>query len=252
LPSAEFSVVVQPPFVVVGDGTPRAVREHAEGTVGWAVERLRKDFFAAEPREIINVWLFKDAASYRKHTRELFGDDPTTPYGYYSRRHKALIMNIATGGGTLVHEIVHPFVEADFPDCPPWLNEGLGSLFEACADEGGHIRGLTNWRLPGLQASLKSRDLPAFEALMAMDARAFYRDDTGTNYAQARYLLYYLQQKELLVRFYREFRANRERDPTGIETLRRVLGERDIKAFQRKWETYVLGLSEEMRLTPAP
>ena len=35
-------------------------------------------------------------------------------------------MNISTGGGTLVHEIVHPFIEANFPACPPWLNEGLG------------------------------------------------------------------------------------------------------------------------------
>ena len=24
-------------------------------------------------------------------------------------------MNISTGGGTLVHEIVHPFIEANFP-----------------------------------------------------------------------------------------------------------------------------------------
>ena len=42
----------------------------------------------------------------------------TTPYGYYSAAHRALIMNIATGGGTLVHEIVHPFVRANFPQMP--------------------------------------------------------------------------------------------------------------------------------------
>ena len=45
------------------------------------------------------------------------------------------IMNIATGGGTLVHEIVHPYVEANFPGCPAWFNEGLGSLYEACGGE---------------------------------------------------------------------------------------------------------------------
>jgi len=57
----------------------------------------------------------KDAASYEKNTLLLFKEKPSTPYGYYSSTHKALIMNIATGGGTLVHEIVHPFVEANFP-----------------------------------------------------------------------------------------------------------------------------------------
>ena len=30
--------------------------------------------------------------------------------------------------------MVHPFVEANFPDCPAWFNEGLGSLYEQCAE----------------------------------------------------------------------------------------------------------------------
>ena len=139
-PAAEFSFVIQPPFVVIGDEPGQAVQEHAEGTVKWAVDRLKQDFFSNDPKEILDIWLFKDKASYEKHARLLFGDEPTTPYGYYSSTHKALIMNIETGGGTLVHEIVHPFMEANFPDCPPWLNEGLGSLYEQCGDANGHIR----------------------------------------------------------------------------------------------------------------
>lgn len=251
LPSKDFSVVVEPPFVVVGDGPPEAVREHAKETVGWAVNRLKKDFFTKDPPDIIDVWLFKDAASYRKHARELFGDDPDTPYGYYSPRHRALIMNIETGGGTLVHEIVHPFVAANFPECPPWLNEGLGSLFEACGDVDGHIRGFTNWRLPGLQKSIKTRSVPAFKTLLAMDAKTFYGERTGTNYAQARYLCYYLQEKDLLIKFYREFTANSAADPTGYKSLQKVLGEADMEAFQKRWEKFVLDLNEDFRLTPA-
>src|SRR4030095_2165746 len=158
-----------------------------------------------------------------KHARLLFGDTPTTPYGYYSSTHKALIMNIATGGGTLVHEIVHPFMEANFAGCPPWLNEGLGSLYEQCGDVDGHIHGFTNWRLPGLQNSIKAGTVPTFKKLLSMDISAFYDDDRGTNYAQARYLCYYLQQKGLLTRFYREFHAHQKDDPTGYKTLKRVL-----------------------------
>ena len=107
---------MQKPFVVIGDEPQEAVQQRAEGTVKWAVDRLKQDFFPNDPSEILDIWLFKDAASYEKNTRLLFGDQPTTPYGYYSSRHKALIMNISTGGGTLVHEIVHPFMEANFPD----------------------------------------------------------------------------------------------------------------------------------------
>ena len=149
-PAPEFTFVIQRPFVVIGDEPKEAVQGHAEGTVKWAVDRLKQDFFPNDPKEILDIWLFKDAASYEKHARLLFNETPSTPYGYYSTAHKSLIMNIDTGGGTLVHEIVHPFMEANFPACPPWLNEGMGSLYEQCGVANGHFHGFTNWRLPGL------------------------------------------------------------------------------------------------------
>src|ERR1043165_6752260 len=151
--SDDFSIVIERPFVVVGDESEEAVRQHATNTVKWAVDHLKRDFFKKDPNEILEVWLFKDDASYRKNARLMFGDNPSTPYGYYSRDHKALIMNISTGGGTLVHELVHPLMEANFPACPPRFNEGMGSLFEQCGTKNGHIYGYTNWRLPGLQRS---------------------------------------------------------------------------------------------------
>jgi hypothetical protein len=243
-PAVEFSFIIQRPFVVIGDETKQAVQEHAEGTVKWAVDRLKQDFFPNDPKEILDIWLFKDAVSYQKHTRLLFGETPTTPYGYYSTAHKALIMNIDTGGGTLVHEIVHPFMEANFPACPPWLNEGLGSLYEQCGDANGHIHGFTNWRLPGLQRAIRSKTVLSFKELMAMDENAFYNEDKGVNYAQARYLCYYLQEQGVLVKFYREFHARQKEDPGGYTTLQKILAEADMDAFKTKWEKYVLSLRQ--------
>lgn len=244
LPARGFTIVVQPPFVIVGDEDAQTVRLRATNTVRWAVERLKRDFFRRDPEHLLTIYLFKDAASYERHARELFGQRPETPFGYYSPARRALVMNIATGGGTLVHEIVHPFLEANFPDCPPWFNEGLGSLYEQSGDRSGHIVGHTNWRLPGLQRAIRRGDVPPFPTLLARNADAFYnRDDTGTNYAQARYLCYYLQERGLLVRFYREFSARRKADPTGLATLKKVLGERDMTAFQKRWEAWVLQLT---------
>lgn len=237
-----FHLVVSPPFVVMGDQRADQVQGHAEHTVAWAVGKLKQDFFQADPREILDIWLFKNAESYERNTWALFRERPSTPYGYYSSEHKALIMNIGTGGGTLVHEIVHPFVEADFPDAPSWLNEGLGSLFEQCGERDGHIVGYTNWRLAGLQGAIAKHQVPSFEDLTATGSRAFYDDDPGTNYAQARYLLYYLQEHGLLTRYYREFRAGHAADPTGLATLKRVLGEGDMRAFKTRWEAWVSGL----------
>jgi len=248
LPSKEFTIVVQPPFVVIGDEPASVVQDRAEGTIKWAVEKLKQDFFTEDPKEILNIWLFKDAASYEKNALLLFKAKPHTPYGYYSSEHKSLVMNISTGGGTLVHEIVHPFMEANFPACPPWLNEGMGSLYEQCGEQDGHIHGFVNWRLPGLQKAIKAARVPAFKTLLAMDPDLFYGDGSGVNYAQSRYLCYYLQEKGLLVKFYKQFHARREKDPSGFETLRAVLRESDMDQFKRKWERYVLQLTEEFRL----
>jgi hypothetical protein len=152
-------------------------------------------------------------------------------------------MNIATGTGTLVHEIVHPFVRANFPKCPAWFNEGLGSLYEQCGEREGHIVGYTNWRLAGLQRAIKLNAVPSFKELTGTTDYGFYGEDKGTNYAQARYLCYYLQEKGKLTKFYRDFVANQKDDPTGYMTLAKTLGEKDMADFQRKWEEFVTRLT---------
>ncbi|MFO8014743.1 MAG: hypothetical protein R6X20_15725 [Phycisphaerae bacterium] len=238
-----FTIVVQRPFVVIGDELSAMVRRRARGTVKWAVDRLKRDFFEKDPDAILDIWLFRDKASYRKHARDLFGDEPTTPYGYYSPEHKALVMNIATGGGTLVHEIVHPLMRANFPACPAWFNEGLASLYEQSAGRDGHIVGLTNWRLAGLKEAIRKGAVPPFKELTATSDHQFYRMDKGINYGQARYLCYWLQEHGLLVRYYRAFVANHKDDPTGYETLKRVVGTDDMEAFKKRWEAWVLGLT---------
>lgn len=241
-----FTVVLAPPFAVLGDEAPEVVQRRADQTVRWAVEKLKQDFFERDPEEIIEVWLFKDDASYRKHAKELFNDTPTTPFGYYSATHRALVMNISTGGGTLVHEIVHPFMRANFPACPPWFNEGLASLYEQATEKDGHIRGLVNWRYTGLEKAIKEGKLISFQKLMAMDEEEFYGGQDNPNYnqhyGQSRYLCFYLQEKGLLTKFYREFVANAANDPTGFETLKRVLREKDMDAFQKRWEKFILSL----------
>lgn len=238
----QFTVVVQPPFVIIGDESPQMVKGRAEKTIKWAVDRLKEAYFEKDPPHLLDIWLFKDKASYEKHSKAMFGHRPHTPFGYYSDTHRALVMNIATGGGTLVHEIVHPFMAADFPQCPAWFNEGLGSLYEQCDEVNGRIHGLTNWRLAGLQEAIRNKRVPSFQTLCSTTDHQFYNDDQGTNYAQARYLCYYLQQHGLLRKFYHRFRASAQKDPTGYNSLKAVLGREDMQAFQTEWEAYVLKL----------
>jgi hypothetical protein len=236
-----LSIRIERPFVVIGDGGDDELARRSQ-TVRWAADHLERDFFATRPSRILDIYLFDGATSYERGTKALTGEDPTTPYGFYSSANAALIMDISTGGGTLVHEIVHPYVEADFPDAPAWLNEGLGSLFEQSAERDGHIVGLTNWRLAGLQRGIAKGNLPSFETLTAMTDHEFYAEERGTNYAQARYLMYYLQENDLLRPFYRALRAARTRDPTGYATLVKTLRETDMAAFEARWAAYVARL----------
>ncbi|MFP6614038.1 MAG: C39 family peptidase [Pirellulales bacterium] len=242
LPGDQFHVVLQKPFFVIGDEPAATVERRTAGTIRWAVEKLKQDYFARDPEHIIDIWLFKNKTSYDQHTESIFNDTPTTPYGYYSPMHRALVMNISTGGGTLVHEIVHPFIEANFPACPSWFNEGLASLYEQCGTRNKKIIGYTNWRLAGLQRAIRAGHVPSFNDLCSTTTREFYDDPRGTNYSQARYLCYYLQQQGKLRKYYHDFRKNAAEDPTGLRTLSTVLGEKDLDKFKKRWETYVAAL----------
>ena len=101
--------------------------------------------------------------------------------------------------------------------------------------------GLTNWRLRGLQLAIKDDLLGSFERMMSTDDRGFYEGDS-TNYAQARYLCYWLQESGVLRDYYRSFAANAVTDPTGIKTLKKILQRDDLEKFQTEWENYVLRL----------
>ena len=238
-----FRSAIVGPFVVTGDLPAEQFEKISRTTIAWAVETLTKDFFAEEPAEVITIYLFDGKESYRKHAWSLFSDRPSTPYGYYSAQHRALVMNIATGTGTLVHEMVHPYMRADFPLAPSWFDEGLASLFEQCRQREGHIVGLLNWRLPVLKRGLQSGKLVALEELLATSTEEFYEDPDGMHYAEARYLCYYLQEKQLLRPFYREFKSNQKVDPTGRETLLVVTGKNSLKELQDEWLEFLAPLN---------
>src|SRR5258708_27075413 len=115
-----------------------------------------------------------------------------------------MFMKVGTGTGTVVHELTHALIAPDFPDVPSWFNEGLASLYEQCSLGRDTITGHENWRLPALQKAIKAETLRPLAELI--EDPQFYRDDlVGLNYAEARYLMFYLQEKGQLVRYYKEF-----------------------------------------------
>jgi hypothetical protein len=234
-----FTVVVQPPFVVIGDESPTTVKHHAGGILKWSIQLLEAEYFKTRPTKLIEIWLFKNEKTFRQGAKKFFGDDPDTPYGYYSSEHDAMVMNIGPGAGTLVHEVVHPYMEANFPNVPAWFNEGLASLYERPTENKGHIWGLPNWRLPNLKKQIADKTLPDLGKLLGTTRDQFYEAKFDA-YAYARYLLLYLQEQGKLTAFYEKFVAD-DKDPTGQAALESVLGEK-LDTFEPRWRKWAVAL----------
>ena len=234
---------------VVAANTDRDGVEDGKSTVRRAYRALTKTFFDAKPDRPIAVYLFRDKRTYEDYCVRRYGEKPSTPYGFYQPAERKLVMNIATGSGTLVHEIVHPLLAADFPAAPPWLNEGMASLYEMCQLTDDRIRGCVNWRLPFLQEAVEKKTLIPLRELVALPSGEFYRR-YSVPYAESRYLCMYLQEKGLLVRLYKAFRAAAKeadpakRDATGAATLEAVTG-KTLEDLQSEWLAWVATLRWE-------
>jgi len=234
-----YTVLVEAPFVVIGDESQQKVKSRATGFLRWTVGLLEKDFFSKRPEKIIEVWLFKNETTYRKGAKKFFNDEPSTPYGYYSPEDDALVMNIGPGAGTLSHELVHPYMEANFPNVPSWFNEGLASLYEQPRERNGHMWGTTNWRLPNLKTQIKDKSLPTLATMLKTTRDGFY-EASYDSYAMARFLCQYLQDHGKLRDFYTKFLAD-TKDPTGETALAAVLGQ-DLATFEPIWRKWVMEL----------
>jgi len=238
LAGERMTVVIQPPFVIVAD-EPGAALKRRVNFVKWTTDLIEKDFFTKRPDKLIEIWLFKNERTYRKGAKKYFNDTPETPYGYYSPEDDALIMNIGPGAGTLSHELVHPYMEANFPAVPSWFNEGLASLYEQPRERKGHMWGTTNWRLPGLQKMIRDKTIPPVAKLLETTRDGFY-DAPYDSYAYARFLCQYLQDHGKLRDFYTKFLAD-AKDRTGKTALAAILGQ-DLASFDAVFQKWALAL----------
>ena len=127
-----FICVVEPPFVVFGNDDEAKVRRQIDGCITAPCKAMWAAYFEKKPDEPITVLLFKDDETYRDWAKKLFDDTDVSHFGYYKPDKRTMVMNISTGGGTLIHELTHALIVYDFPDVPRWFNEGLGSLHEGC------------------------------------------------------------------------------------------------------------------------
>src|SRR5262245_2706009 len=60
-----YTVLVEPPFVVIGDSPAAEVKRVTTGFLRSKVALLEKDFFTKRPAKVLEVWLFRNEKTFR-------------------------------------------------------------------------------------------------------------------------------------------------------------------------------------------
>jgi hypothetical protein len=118
--------------------------------------------------ETIELYLFRDEASYREYLEERFGDLP---------RRRALYIKTTAGPGMvyayrgeqfaidLRHETTHALLHAVLTEVPLWLDEGLAEYFEVTRDQ----RSDGHQHLSEIQQRLRQSGVPRLESLERLE-----------------------------------------------------------------------------------
>lgn len=234
-----FSIQPCGSFLVASDLPPDVLGAKVCATLALCQEALKRDFFARRPPAPVVIYAFRDRDSYRYNLRRLWNERPISPYGHYSYTRRHVVFNCATGLGTMIHESVHALMDADMPQAPIWIAEGVASLYEQCVVEKGTIRGTVNWRLPELQAKV-DKPRVSLAALLRLDDEAF-KEAESLNYATARFFCMYMEEQGLLRRLYRRYRDRFRQDPTGRRFVEAVF-EKPLAQIERDWKAWVRAL----------
>lgn len=241
-----WNLLARPPFVLASDVSVEELRRIDAEIIIPTARALQIDYFDVVPTVPITVVLASSEAEFEECATR-FGHRGHAEYaGLYSREDRRLLLNLATGEGTIAHELTHALAHLDFPEMPEWFDEGLASLHEDSefSSDGLTLVGRANWRTHLLRQEADGGRLPPLEEFVQAP---FNGPRAAQHYAIARGLCQYLQERGRLGAFYRKCRAQHAIDPTGGWSLAAVLGCSDLRRvdaeFQR-WAHRIDGPSE--------
>jgi hypothetical protein len=204
------------------------------------VRALANEYFTTRPSSPTTILLCSSDEQFRACNLDLDQQDRGQYSGIYSRKQRRVVVNIASGEGTLAHELTHALAHADFPAMPEWFDEGLASLHEECefSHDGLHLLGNQNWRH---QVALDALHRGALRLLQDLTSKRFGLPARAhMDYAQVRSLCLYLQERNLLGIFYRTCKLNSAVDPTGLRSLCSVAGAVDPQTLDDAFRAWLI------------
>lgn len=237
---SSWNVVIHEPFVLASDLTHDELEQLFQENILPTVHALAYEYFTARPNHPITILLCSSDEQFRACNLELDHQERSQYSGIYSRRHRRVVVNTASGEGTLAHELTHALAHIDFPTMPEWFDEGLASLHEECefSQDGLRLVGNQNWRRQVALEALHRGDL---RLLQDVTSKRFGSSERAhVDYAHVRSLCLYLQERGLLERFYRTCKLNSAVDPTGIRSLCLVAAAVDPQTFDDAFRAWLI------------
>ncbi len=242
--NADCHIIIRAPFVLAGDLSESRLDANYRDTIVPTAKALSTCYFDNKPDQPITILMFATEQSYREHAGRLDDRQGVAYYGYYQKPARRVVLNIATGNGTLAHELTHTLAHFDFPNMPEWFDEGLASLYEQSefSDDELTLQGVSNWRIYHLLHAIQRGNLRSLDSLI--EAKTVRANQEAIDYAHARYVCLYLQNRGVLSHFYRKFRANVTEDPTGRQTLCELLQTDSLEPIDEDFRAWVVELQK--------
>ena len=234
-----FEIVIRAPFLIAGDLSPSKLQKVHSDVIGPVTRALRETYFQTAPQDPITIVICSTEDLFRQLAKDWDGHLEAGYHGYYQRDKRRILLDLEAGNGSLAHELTHALSHADCENLPEWFDEGLGALHEEAAytRNGQGLIGLPNWRCKLTRQAAQSGQLPALEVLT--DSTLFRSGDVGLNYAMARSICLYLQDRQVLQKYYQELRTRWPSDREGVGTLCRVLGAKNPTQVERQFAAWV-------------
>ncbi len=234
---AGFYIAREGMFILATDSEKSKLINNTEITLNICKRNLVFNYFDAPVINPVTIFAFKDKESYRYNLKRIWHEKPISPYGHFNYVRKHIVFNLSTGVGTMVHELTHALMDPDMPRAPIWIAEGMATLFEHCVVDGYKIKGAINWRLPELLYKMNTEKYTPIEKLIKMSDSEF-KIKESLNYAEARYLCMYFDEKGLLKKIYKSFRDNYRLDSTGKIFIEKAFNQK-LPIIEQDWKRWV-------------